>query len=369
VRVGLALPAFLPATGYGGPVWNTLRVARALVGAGVESVLLTSTQSGPGRAELPPGPDVVEGLQIERMPVRWTHGWSPWVRWSAPARPVDVLHVFGLWNGLSYSAMRWASRAGVPWVWEPSGMLPPLGRKALVKRALTPWHLRLGCRAAGLIWTAPQERDEAPVGFRELRHWLRPNPAPEPEASAGVERREARARLGFPADGPLWGYLGRVARRKGIETLLEAWRSAGGPGRLCFTGPSEDQRLAAAVRAAGPSVELRPPVTPAERGILLRAYDALVLVPAYGENFGLVVAEAIAAATPAVVSPAVGAGHWLAGHGAVVVDPPEERLREMFRAGTPPRVACSIPEALRAEVVGRLQAQIYRHACGGSSAR
>jgi len=362
MRIGMAVAAFLPASGYGGPVWNIVRLMRALEGAGVDSTVLTTTLAAPGRATLPPGQATVDGLAIERMPVRLVYHWSPWVRWLGPQVGVDLLHVFGLWNGLSYAAIHWANRAGVPWVWEPSGMMVLRGKKRLIKRLLTPYHRRLARSAAGIIWTAPQERDEAPEPFREVRHWLRPNPAPEVSEVVLPDRRDARKTLGLPAEGPVWGYLGRVAARKGIDSLLRIWRAAGGPGTLCVTGPVEDRELAATLRAAGPDVVLHPPVAPADRWALLRALDALVLIPDYGENFGLVVVEAIAAGTPALVSPAVGAGHWLAGHGAIVLDPVAERLAEIFRSGAAPSVPCSIPGVLELDAVGRTQAEIYRAA-------
>ena len=54
----------------------------------------------------------------------------------------------------------------------------------------------------------------------------------------------------------------------------------------------------------------------------------------------------------------VGAGHWLAGHGAIVLDPVDAALREVFTSGVPPRTDCSIPESLELDGVGRLQASV-----------
>ena len=69
--------------------------------------------------------------------------------------------------------------------------------------------------------------------------------------------------------------------------------------------------------------------------------------------------------TPALVSPAVGAGHWLDGHGALVLDPPAKGLAEIFRAAHPPTVSCSIPAALTPTEIGRQQVRIYEEAIRG----
>lgn len=367
MRVGMAVPAFLPATGYGGPVWNIVRLIHSLVPERVATTVLTSTMSDIGTAELPPGPATIDGFDLERMPVRLALKWSPWVSWNSPQAKIDVLHVFGAWNGLSYSSIRWANRNGVPWIWEPSGMLPARGRKQTLKRIITRYHLKLARTAAGIVWTAPQEREEAPAGFADVRYWLRPNPSPEAGEVTYPERSAARRDLGLPVEGPVWGYLGRIAGRKGIEDLLRIWKAAEAPGHLCVVGPIEDEALAQSLRDAGDSVTLLPPVTPDRRYAFLRAIDALVLIPSFGENFALVVVEAIAAGTPALVSRAVGAGYWLADHGAVVMDPHEAELARIFKSGRPPEVRCSVPDVLTPAEVGKAQARIYAEAINSNS--
>jgi glycosyltransferase involved in cell wall biosynthesis len=362
MHVGMAVPAFLPAVGYGGPVWNIIRLIDSLASRQIESVVLCSTLSDSGTADLPAGRTEIDGMAIQRMPVRFAYRWSPIVRWQAPQTKIDILHVFGLWNGLSYSAIRWANRSGTPWVWEPSGMLPTRGQKRWLKKRLTPYHVRLARTASGIIWTAPQEREEAPAPFRQFRHWMRANPSPDISDRVLPDRQSARRALGLPETGPIWGYLGRIANRKGIPALLQTWKSSGGPGLLCITGHAEDPQLIADIERAGDNVRLCPPVTPDERWTYLRAIDGLVLLPDYGENYALVVVEAIAAGTPALVSPAVGAGFWLRGHGATIVAPPYDDLAKIFRSGEVPAESCSIPPVLTLPQIGQTQAEIYQDA-------
>src|SRR5262249_4673274 len=53
------------------------------------------------------------------------------------------------------------------------------------------------------------------------------------------DRHEARARLGLPADGPVYVFFGQLVERKGVDTLLDAFRlhcDAGRPGTLVIAG-------------------------------------------------------------------------------------------------------------------------------------
>lgn len=147
-------------------------------------------------------------------------------------------------------------------------------------------------------------------GARAFGNWV-PEPA---DAGAGVRRA---------ADGALSvGFLGRLSEDKGILTFLEAARIVGhrrpgtvefligGEGR--FVDPEEQQRIDAALDAAGPDVKKLGWVKTDE---FLRAVDVLVVPSQWAEVFGLTAAEAMAARVPLVVSDAgalpevVGTGH------------------------------------------------------------
>jgi len=100
------------------------------------------------------------------------------------------------------------------------------------------------------------------------------------------------------------------------------------------------ERIAGSARALylGPMDEVR-------RWTFLRAIDALVLTPRFGENYGNVVVEAIASGTPALVSDAVGCQAFLGPERVTCVTP--ETLAERFRSSrvpAPPAPADSDPE-------------------------
>lgn len=106
-------------------------------------------------------------------------------------------------------------------------------------------------------------------------------------------------------------FAGATIHRKGFDLLLAAFervRRDVPAARLRVVGPAGDSahllgRLGDDAKGA---VEVRGPVPQAELAAELRAADCLVL-PSRNDSFGMVVAEALACGTPALVSEMVGA--------------------------------------------------------------
>jgi glycosyltransferase involved in cell wall biosynthesis len=122
----------------------------------------------------------------------------------------------------------------------------------------------------------------------------------------GLERAEARARLGWSGDRPVLAFVGALGdRRKGLDTLLAAWR-------LLESGSSWDARLVIIGAGLSPSR-----VREESRGSIeflgfrrdmpetLRACDALVSPTRY-EAYGLNVHEALCCGLAALVSRSAG---------------------------------------------------------------
>ena len=146
----------------------------------------------------------------------------------------------------------------------------------------------------GRVFVAPQAVDVAHFG----------SPVP---AAARAAARERAAGAGAEL---LVLFAGRLEREKGVEVLLEAWRTAslGEGARLAIAGEGP---LAGAVAAAVPGARLLGSVAAAELPALYAAADVLVLpsirTATFTEPWGLVVNEAMLQRTPVIVSDAVGA--------------------------------------------------------------
>ena len=122
-----------------------------------------------------------------------------------------------------------------------------------------------------------------------------------------AERRDARERLGAAGDAPLTLFVGRLQREKGVEVLLDAWRTAGLNGAalaLAGDGPLRG-------RIEGPNVRAVGYVGRSQLPALYAAADVLVLpsiaTATFLEPWGLVVNEAMHQGTPVIASDAVGA--------------------------------------------------------------
>ncbi|HEX5910747.1 MAG TPA: glycosyltransferase family 4 protein [Thermoleophilaceae bacterium] len=145
----------------------------------------------------------------------------------------------------------------------------------------------------GRVFVAPQAVD--------VDHFAAPV-APE-------DREAARGRAGAGPGQALFLFVGRLEAEKGIEVLLEAWRTAAPAGaRLAFagTGPLADK-----IARQGPTVRSLGYVAASQLPALYAAADALVLpsvaTATFREPWGLVVNEAMLQHTPVIASDAVGA--------------------------------------------------------------
>jgi glycosyltransferase involved in cell wall biosynthesis len=325
-----------------GPAYSVIRLCDALQEAGVE-VRLGVVAQGASRVSrsylrtFPPGAGPAR-LGISPSLRRWLN--------DEAMRGLDVIHNHSLWMMPNVYPRRAAALGGAKLVVSPRGTLSAwaLGRSAFRKKIF--WHL-LQRRA---LASADCFHATAESEFLDIRRMGFPQPVcilPNgvdipPEASTP---RPVRRRLLF---------LGRIHPVKGVDVLLQSWArlEARFPDwDLHILGPDNGGHLAAmqtlSARLNLERVQFGGAVFgPAK----LRAYQeaSLYVLPSHSENFGMTVAEALAAGTPALVTQgtpwkgleAHGAGWWIE-HGVesmtaaldTALALPRPRLEEMGRAG------------------------------------
>lgn len=330
MRVLFATPAFWPAVAFGGPIVMARELTEGLRERGHEVSVVTTGLRAIGE---PPAErrrtrrDVVAGVPVTYLATPARYRWMgitpslPLMLRGLP-RP-DVVHVFGFRDVVTTGTALWARATRTPYVFEPLGMFEPRVRKVRTKRALDATLYRsVWSGAAVVVATSEHERARiAAAGVDPERIEIRGNGFPDP--AAVPEAGGLRARLGL--DGaPIVLYVGRLARGKGIEFLLDV--AAARPDvHVVLAGPDDghgvaddiaaaarDPRTAGRVHALG---EVSKPLA------LYRDADVFVLASS-GESFGMVAAEAAAAGTAIVVSDRCGVAEFL-GDGALVV--PYER--------------------------------------------
>ncbi len=214
-----------------------------------------------------------------------------------------VLHLHGLWDPLYLWAAMGARRRGLPFAVSIRGMLEPWALRHKRTKKRLAWHLyqkRILLGAALLHATSLEEEESIRrAGLSAANIAVVPNgvepPSPDELPPKGPARRLEVL------------FLGRIHPIKGLETLLQAWATAAPAGwTLRIAGPDADghrssleilaRRLGIAER-----VVFSGPLQGREKWAALAGASCLVL-PSFSENFGMVVAEALAVGTPVATS-------------------------------------------------------------------
>lgn len=325
LRILFVAPAYWPALAFGGPIWaaRELNERAAAAGHTVDVVTTSIVDRRHTRTARTRTADV-EGVTVHYLatPVRY--------RWMGitPSLPLllrrlprpDVVHVFGYRDVVGTGVARWARKNGIPYVFEPLGMFMPRVRKVRFKRLFDASIVRNVPRHAAVIVASSEleKRQIVASGGRADHVEVRGNGFPPPSADEPPGTR-LRDQLGI--DGaPLVLYVGRLAKDKGIDLLLDALPELDGV-QLVIAGPDDGHGVVARIDAAAaePATAGRVHrIEPEERPLdLYREADVFVL-PSAGESFGMVAAEAAAAGTPIVVTDRCGVAEYL-GDGALVV--------------------------------------------------
>ena len=336
MRVLHVIPSVSPLRG--GPSKAVIEMVQALRQQGVDAAILTTNDHGPAvDASLPTGRWIQrQGVPLLAFP-RWSPHLAPLREFAvSPALVVwlrghihrfDLLHVHAIFSFPSTWSMAQARRSGVPYLVRTIGQLSPwsLSQSGRRKR----WMLRLLERrnlegAAALHFTSCAERDEAaglgltppalvlPLGVRCV-------PAERPAAPRSPQ-------------GVRFLFLSRLHPKKQLDRLIEALgllqsRHPGAEWSLRIAGRGDpfyeaELRALAARHGIGARCHWLGQVEGAAKDRELVRADWLVL-PSAAENFGIAVAEALAAGTPVIVSPQVAVADLVATAGAGLVCPSE----------------------------------------------
>lgn len=284
----------------GGPAYSVPGLCAALGNAGWSAPILTVRSEAcgdrPGVRTFPQA--------ATRVPVFGAVRLSPGLRRAAreSARRADVVHAHGLWLMPNVATGHAAATAGKPLVVSPRGMLAPAALQFSAMRKRVFWHaLQRHAYARAAAWhaTSAQEADEIRAFGITAPIAVIPNGIDLPGFIADhAEARPRRTML----------FLSRLHPKKGLTVLLAAW-AALAPDRpewdLVIAGDGDAGHragLEAQVAGSGiPRVAFAGPVHGADKNALLSRADLFVL-PTRSENFGIAVAEALAAGIPAVVT-------------------------------------------------------------------
>lgn len=287
----------------GGPSVSVPRLCRALADRRIE-VSLLSTHSTP--REPATHSHLTTQVFRQEWPARLSR--SPDLASHLMNRRYDVLHSHGLWLRPLHYATKAARHQGIPHVISPRGMMSPWAwnfhrwKKALADRLVHPHALHT---AAGYHATSKAEADDIrALGFKQPI-CIAPNGIDRPD-SLSEEQARRYWQMACPEafERPTALFYSRFHRKKRVLELIDLWAAeARQDWILLMVGfPQEysvEELREYAFRAGGANSIVifdgtdAPPPYPAA---------SLFLLPSLSENFGMVVAEALAYGLPVIVT-------------------------------------------------------------------
>ncbi len=292
---------------HGGPSKSVRALANHVTATG-DDVALLATEEIVGSFG-PAASDQAAIRVFPRVAPRWLCR-SPALRDYLQANPFDCVHHHSLWLLTLRYAAEAARHQDVPLVISPRGMMSGWAyrhrrwRKRLAELLVHPGAF---AQAAGWHATSPEEAaDIRALGFKQPI-CVSPNGVAMPEAAGLAAARTAWEQLCPAARArPVALFYSRLHRKKRVRELIDLWLSAPrGDWLLLVTGLTEEYTaatLAAEVAARGATNRIvvldsagHPPPY---------AIASLFVLPSHSENFGLVIAEALAAGVPALVTDA-----------------------------------------------------------------
>lgn len=280
-----------------GPSYSVVRLCEALL-ALCQEVTLVALDWAPMHSSL---------SFLRNFPLSWGPrrlGRSPemkrWLIQLMASGTVDVIHNHSLWMMPNVYCGQAAYRTNVPLVVSPRGTLSEWAMQSgsSVKKIFWPLIQRPALVPAACFHaTAASEYDEIRrMGFGQ----------PVAIIPNGIDIRDFIPKTSGKFRTLL--YLGRIHPKKGLDLLLRAWRVLQDrypEWNLRIVGPDNGgyleqlQRLAAELSLE--RIQFSGPLFGKHK---LKAYSQadLFVLPTYSENFGIAVAEALAAGTAAIVT-------------------------------------------------------------------
>lgn len=298
----------------GGPIEALLRISEVLMRDGheVEVVSLEAAEDAHARNF----PFAVAGLGEGTRRYHYNARLAPWLREHAHEFDAVVLH--GLWNYSSLGAWRALRRNATPYYIFSHGMMDPWFReryplKHFAKQVF--WLLGEGKvlrDAKAVLFTCEEERLSSRNafwgwGYRERVVVLG---TADPDGDAEAQKAAFAEAIPQLHERRFLLFLSRIHPKKGCDLLVEAF------GALARDLPEDLDLVMAGPDAQGwtPELERRANALGVShrihwvgmlKGVLkwgaFRSAEAMIL-PSHQENFGIVVAEAMACSTPVLIS-------------------------------------------------------------------
>ncbi len=342
LKILQVIPSFYPATSYGGPIESTYQLCRYSATNRCDVSVLTTNANGPQAVlDVPTDREVklAEGVRVRYCDRLMRDSVSLTLLRLLPSHIhwADVVHLTGVYSFPTIPTLTACMTLGKPVVWSARGSLQRWEGSTRVQLKAV-WESV--CRAVApkkiiLHATSQEEATANTKRFPDLKTVVIPNGMEVPEKI-----------LHEPIDGVLrLLYLGRLHPIKGIENLLVSCKMLNDNSKVIWSlaiagngDPGYIEKIRARIKALKLEQYVR--IVEEVRGETKKSYfenSDIVVVPSYTENFGMVVAEALAHGLPVIASKGtpwkrmeeMGCGLW-------VDNDPESLAKAVERMSTMP---------------------------------
>jgi len=209
----------------------------------------------------------------------------------------DIVHINGIWSPENWGFQNEAQKLGIKVIVSPHGMLEPwiMAHNPIKKKlALFLYQKSAIKKSVCLHATAQMEAENIQaLGFENPIHII-PN---------GIHLRDIKKVKEYYGTKKMI-FMSRIHPKKGIELLLEAWRTSNTEDwTLEIAGSGEEEYVANLIKSTSDleNVHFVGAKYGEEKWDFLRSADVMVL-PTHSENFGIVIAEALAVAVPVITT-------------------------------------------------------------------
>ena len=326
------IPAYLPATSYGGPVRSVHELCKSLVHQGHSVTVFATNFDGLGTTGVPLNrPCIIDGVTVYYFKVKFPLSYfrsSDLKKFlKIKVNEFDLVHIHTIYSYTTLVAARYARQFNIPYIISPRGMLDKgaIGLKGSFKKTL---YLRLFERkvfinAALTHYTSVDESDQSYFSKITEKKLVIPN-------GIDIKRYQSAPDKSLPENysslhnKKIVFFLGRLNYIKGLDILVQSWPKviAEYPdAHLVIAGPDNDgykKNVVAIIDLLkiSDSITFTGELDFSDKITFLKASEMLV-APSYLESFGMSIVEAMACAKPVIVSNKVNIspiiGHYNAG--------------------------------------------------------
>jgi glycosyltransferase involved in cell wall biosynthesis len=222
------------------------------------------------------------------------------------ANSISIVHSHGLWEAPCHWSVRFARKQGIPLIIQPRGTLMPwsLANKSQKKQLAMNLYQRRDLNYADLLMATSEEE------YISLRKFGLKQPMAIVANGVDLDLVDPKGSWSdaVAAEQRTILFLSRIHPVKGLDNLIRAWAKVERDDwRLTIAGPVVDQEHFDSLKGlierldVGRSVTFQGELTGGAKSDAYRAAELFVL-PSFTENFGVVVAEALAHGVPVITT-------------------------------------------------------------------